>query len=151
MTEPQPLCASPDVNPDWWFDEPKHSAKNAKRICERCPLKEQCLEDNLLAEFGIYGGLGQAARKRLAHERGIEWPHPYNNGCYKGKPKDWVDEEVVYRAMHGFPTRKLTRAERIEVVRQMDHYGYKIDDIMAATKVSGSSLRAIRELIQTAA
>lgn len=44
---------------DWTFDEGKHeAAKFAKMICERCPIREQCLEYSIDAreEFGIWGG-----------------------------------------------------------------------------------------------
>ena len=42
-------------------------SRKAKKICQSCPVREQCLELSLLndARFGIWGGLTRAERKAL--------------------------------------------------------------------------------------
>lgn len=76
-----PACAHEDVDPNLFFtvDEFSHPDLNsrqrsainsartyrAKRVCGGCPIKDQCLADNLDEEFGIYGGLTAGQRKGL--------------------------------------------------------------------------------------
>ncbi len=50
-----------------FFPGPGGDTRTPKRICERCPVKDQCL-DAALAEpekFGIWGGLTHHERSRL--------------------------------------------------------------------------------------
>jgi len=70
-------CAADDVNPDWWFPErggPAESGADgalAKRICQECPVRQQCLEFALAGrEFGIWGGLTEQERKPPRKRRG---------------------------------------------------------------------------------
>ncbi|MDQ5874483.1 MAG: WhiB family transcriptional regulator [Actinomycetota bacterium] len=52
-------------DPDLWFPERGRSAEPAKRICARCPVREECLEWALQHEdFGVWGGLSAQERKR---------------------------------------------------------------------------------------
>lgn len=76
-----PACAGTD--PDAWF--PEHmgeigfiaSRKMLKRICEACPLQEQCLEWSLHHELsGVWGGYGERERRIMRAERGIELKTP---------------------------------------------------------------------------
>jgi WhiB family redox-sensing transcriptional regulator len=45
---------------------------NAKAICGRCDVAEQCLEYALSTgqEYGIYGGLTEKERRKLARKQG---------------------------------------------------------------------------------
>lgn len=58
-------CAESD--PDLWHPEDSNAAqaKQAKRICWRCPVRERCLEYALEAgeEHGVWGGLSTSERR----------------------------------------------------------------------------------------
>jgi len=59
------VCANPAPNP---FSQKKGgSTRDAKRVCESCPVREECLKyamDND-ERFGIWGGLSERERRRL--------------------------------------------------------------------------------------
>ncbi|KRQ20607.1 transcription factor WhiB [Mycobacteroides chelonae] len=63
------LCAQTD--PDAFFPEKGGSTREAKEMCERCEVKDPCLEYALDNDerFGIWGGLSERERRRL--KRGI--------------------------------------------------------------------------------
>ena len=59
------LCAQTD--PEAFFPEKGGSTRDAKRVCESCPVREECLKyamDND-ERFGIWGGLSERERRRL--------------------------------------------------------------------------------------
>ncbi|MDT0223500.1 WhiB family transcriptional regulator [Gordonia sp. AC31] len=63
------LCAS--VGGDFWHPEKGESAEPARLICNRCPVKDQCLQwalDNYEKD-GIYGGVTAKERHRMVKER----------------------------------------------------------------------------------
>lgn len=59
------LCAQTD--PEAFFPEKGGSTRDAKRICARCDVREDCLEYALRNEekFGIWGGLSEVERRPL--------------------------------------------------------------------------------------
>jgi WhiB family redox-sensing transcriptional regulator len=59
------LCAQTD--PEIFFPEKGGSTREAKKICEHCPVRDQCLEYALQNDerFGIWGGLSERERRRL--------------------------------------------------------------------------------------
>ncbi|BEL42072.1 WhiB family transcriptional regulator [Mycobacteroides abscessus] len=63
------LCAQTD--PEAFFPEKGGSTREAKAMCERCEVKDPCLEYALDNDerFGIWGGLSERERRRL--KRGI--------------------------------------------------------------------------------
>lgn len=63
------LCAQTD--PEAFFPEKGGSTREAKRICQGCEVKGECLEYALAHDerFGIWGGLSERERRRL--KRGI--------------------------------------------------------------------------------
>ncbi|GAA3694096.1 hypothetical protein GCM10022238_08140 [Gordonia hankookensis] len=63
------LCAQTD--PEAFFPEKGGSTREAKRICQGCEVKPECLEYALHNDerFGIWGGLSERERRRL--KRGI--------------------------------------------------------------------------------
>ena len=63
------LCAQTD--PEAFFPEKGGSTREAKRICQGCEVKPECLEYALQNDerFGIWGGLSERERRRL--KRGI--------------------------------------------------------------------------------
>ncbi|SIS02722.1 transcription factor WhiB [Williamsia sterculiae] len=63
------LCAQTD--PEAFFPEKGGSTREAKRICQGCEVRSDCLEYALHKDerFGIWGGLSERERRRL--KRGI--------------------------------------------------------------------------------
>jgi len=61
----------PENDPDWWFPERGSSTKKAKEICNKCPVKEPCLEQALIRgeRFGIWGGKSERERRAIRKER----------------------------------------------------------------------------------
>ena len=59
------LCAQTD--PEAFFPEKGGSTREAKRVCQTCPVRAQCLEYALEHDerFGIWGGLSERERRRL--------------------------------------------------------------------------------------
>jgi WhiB family redox-sensing transcriptional regulator len=73
---------------DLFFSDAARNIHEAKQICRRCPVREECLDEGLRAEdgsrYGIYGGLTPDERAELigeaqrtaAEARGQEPPKP---------------------------------------------------------------------------
>jgi len=63
--EERALCSQTD--PEAFFPEKGGNAKEAKRICGRCEVKQECLEDALARDerFGIRAGLSERQRRKL--------------------------------------------------------------------------------------
>src|SRR6266508_2675868 len=61
----QARCRQHD--PDLFFDPRGRAERKAKAICERCPVRSECLMLALdsHAEFGVWGGLNTKERHRL--------------------------------------------------------------------------------------
>lgn len=61
------LCAQTD--PEAFFPEKGGSTREAKRICQGCEVKDECLEYALEHDerFGIWGGLSERERRRMKH------------------------------------------------------------------------------------
>lgn len=66
----QALCAQTD--PEAFFPEKGGSTREAKRICQACGVRDECLEYALLHDerFGIWGGLSERERRRLKKRLG---------------------------------------------------------------------------------
>ena len=66
----QALCAQTD--PEAFFPEKGGSNREAKRICQACAVRDECLEYALLNDerFGIWGGLSERERRRLKRDIG---------------------------------------------------------------------------------
>ena len=64
------LCAQTD--PEAFFPEKGGSTREAKRICESCEVRSECLDYALENDerFGIWGGLSERERRRLRREAG---------------------------------------------------------------------------------
>ena len=60
------LCAQTD--PEAFFPEKGGSTREAKRVCGRCDVRGECLSYALAHDerFGIWGGLSERERRRLA-------------------------------------------------------------------------------------
>lgn len=59
------LCAQTD--PEAFFPEKGGSTREAKRICDSCEVRSECLEYALQNDerFGIWGGLSERERRKL--------------------------------------------------------------------------------------
>jgi WhiB family redox-sensing transcriptional regulator len=64
------LCAQTD--PEAFFPEKGGSTREAKRVCGRCDVRNDCLEYALAHDerFGIWGGLSERERRRLKRRAG---------------------------------------------------------------------------------
>lgn len=64
------LCAQTD--PEVFFPEKGGSTKDAKLVCARCEVREQCLRWALEHDerFGIWGGLSERERRRYKQDHG---------------------------------------------------------------------------------
>lgn len=62
------LCAQTD--PEAFFPEKGGSTREAKRICDGCEVRSECLEYALENDerFGIWGGLSERERRKLRRE-----------------------------------------------------------------------------------
>jgi len=67
----QALCAETD--PEAFFPEKGGSTREAKRVCNGCAVRAECLEFALANDerFGIWGGLSERERRRLRLQRRI--------------------------------------------------------------------------------
>lgn len=59
------LCAQTD--PEAFFPEKGGSTREAKRVCQSCDVRQECLEYALAQDerFGIWGGLSERERRRI--------------------------------------------------------------------------------------
>lgn len=59
------LCAQTD--PEAFFPEKGGSTREAKKVCDGCEVRAQCLEYALENDerFGIWGGLSERERRKL--------------------------------------------------------------------------------------
>ena len=59
------LCSQTD--PEAFFPEKGGSTREAKRICEGCEVRSECLDYALANDerFGIWGGLSERERRKL--------------------------------------------------------------------------------------
>ena len=59
------LCAQTD--PEAFFPEKGGSTRDAKRVCQGCTVRGECLEYALAHDerFGIWGGLSERERRKL--------------------------------------------------------------------------------------
>ncbi len=59
------LCAQTD--PESFFPEKGGSTREAKKVCQSCEVRRECLEYALAHDerFGIWGGLSERERRKL--------------------------------------------------------------------------------------
>ena len=65
---PSAICAQTD--PELWFPDRGGSTREAKRMCKRCPLFDDCL-DMALADpslKGVWGGTSEVERRAMRQE-----------------------------------------------------------------------------------
>lgn len=64
------LCLETD--PEAFYPDKGGSTREAKMVCQACPVKDECLEYALLNDerYGIWGGLSDRERRRLRKKLG---------------------------------------------------------------------------------
>jgi hypothetical protein len=145
-------CTRKGVDPEWFFtvtaDDDTGLTKReravvnvqrtrkARAVCEHCPARERCLDDNLTAPYGIYAGLNVSERQTLAVQRGVQWD--------AGAPT--VDEIAIERAILGDETVFLDRQTRLELIRRLDAKGVAYPDIVRIARASSQTIRVARGL-----
>ena len=67
----QDQAACLGMDPDLFFPERGASTREAKSICNSCPVKVDCLEFALRngEKFGIWGGMSERERRRIRRMR----------------------------------------------------------------------------------
>jgi WhiB family transcriptional regulator, redox-sensing transcriptional regulator len=61
------LCNEYSAHADWWFPPPGIPTKPARRVCERCLVRNECLAfavDHHILD-GVWGGTTGQERRRL--------------------------------------------------------------------------------------
>lgn len=143
----EPSCARSSVDPEIFFtvdryDRPDLTAaqrdvvntkrlRAARRVCEHCPVRAQCLERNLLEPVGVYAGLTPLARAELALGSGRTLTRP-----------DDIDLVAVERRIAGDTSTFLTPKERREAIRRMDRRGHTRPEITQVTSASHQTISA---------
>lgn len=65
------------TDPELWFSDDRQDQRQAKALCQTCPVLSECRRDALGEGYGIFGGLDadgrRAERKRLVEEA-VTWP-----------------------------------------------------------------------------
>jgi hypothetical protein len=68
--------------------EMRESMNKAVRVCELCPVKQECLDYSLHWEpFGIWGGLTEGARERMRKKLNIDMKRPTVIDILGGVPR----------------------------------------------------------------
>lgn len=94
---------------DIWFPPKGASVDAAKRICEDCPVRNQCLQYGMYELTGIYGGTTAYERKRIR----LSLPKPprkKQTECQKAG-HDWTNPDNVRTKQNG--TRYCGECDRI--------------------------------------
>jgi WhiB family transcriptional regulator, redox-sensing transcriptional regulator len=65
-------CA--EIDPEVWFAVGAREHKFAKKICQSCPVRQQCLEYAMEApvDYGVWGGLTERERRRFRRQAGAD-------------------------------------------------------------------------------
>jgi WhiB family redox-sensing transcriptional regulator len=69
---PQAACRGADQS-DFFPSKKGESAKRAKKVCQGCPVRLDCLDYALRHRLfdGVWGGCGERERRTLARKRGL--------------------------------------------------------------------------------
>lgn len=86
----QDCAICPQVDPDIWFPEKGGSTREAKKVCQGCEVRIQCLAYALEHDerFGIWGGLSERERRRLQRGEDVtpamgHGGHQPSSACYQ--------------------------------------------------------------------
>ena len=61
------LAACQEVDPELFYPDRGQTGKSAKKICQICPVRLNCLEEALSnpSEYGIWGGTSEEERAHI--------------------------------------------------------------------------------------
>jgi WhiB family redox-sensing transcriptional regulator len=69
---PGAACRRPEVDPAWFFPVVGETGARAKRVCETCPVRDECLAFAVNAGYGLRGiWAGTSERERRHLRRGL--------------------------------------------------------------------------------
>jgi hypothetical protein len=54
-----------EAETDDWYPVGQDTGEKARDICDRCPVQQHCLHENLLEIYGIYAALDPTERRAL--------------------------------------------------------------------------------------
>lgn len=62
---------NPSLYACFFHDKSEANRRRAKAVCDKCPVKERCLEEALNDNeiFGVWGGTGRREREELRRAR----------------------------------------------------------------------------------
>lgn len=58
-------CLGMDVNIFFEYGRRERDIRRARRVCQECPVRAECLNENLDIRFGMYGGMTEFDRAAL--------------------------------------------------------------------------------------
>lgn len=133
----QAACLGMDVN--IFYQDVKKGGdaqyKDARSICNSCPVRISCLEDALHNEipsetFGMRGGLSAKQRIKLYRERkGLKptMPAPKTDKCFRGHPTTkenrYMDEDNRWKCLLCARERSRLRRRKIRAEKKRNSYG----------------------------
>lgn len=85
-----------DADPDTFFPDKGGSTREAKRICDRCTVREDCLAYAMANEerYGIWGGMSERERRRLRRIANARpTPAAPGNGHRRPEPDRTADRD----------------------------------------------------------
>ena len=83
---------------DPWFAD---KTGEAKRMCRRCPIRQQCQDEGWKHPYGVFGGLSPADRRRMDPERYAEAVKAYERESAR------LDRMILARRAARFEGRAL--------------------------------------------
>lgn len=57
------------LSPSLFFSDDQGNYRAARQVCRDCPVRFDCLEENLKEEDGFYGGLSPRERRLMIRRR----------------------------------------------------------------------------------
>lgn len=60
--------------PELWFPANGEPTAEALELCRRCPVRAECFEAGRGERYGVWGGTGEAERRRPPRRLGAERP-----------------------------------------------------------------------------
>jgi hypothetical protein len=111
------LCAQAD--PEEWFPEKGGSTRQAKKVCGRCPVRQECLDEALENHdfHGIRGGYAPKELQAISLGRPVQ---TRGNQVDATKVRHRVDNPSWRR---DYPGEKLNPAECAEAVKILRQRG----------------------------
>ena len=67
-------CAEEDVSKTWFHSGDLREVNHAKRVCQGCPVRQECLEYALTTpdQWGVWGGLSERERRVILRRRPVQ-------------------------------------------------------------------------------